>query len=200
VPALPRFVFLLDEDADVGLPAQYSSDPNPDYHARQQAFRSRLSERGTVKRVDRRDRLEMLVFQALRDSRDEQKGQPPTTAEIGSGRWAAALVSKDPRIREFELKLSHSEETFTGCAILIDGRKVGDLSTLQSGRKGSLRGERAWRRWVVPVDDGSNRLPLILSGEISMLSNKLISMHVQVGDRGLYAEGRVPPATGWESS
>jgi hypothetical protein len=88
---------------------------------------------GIVKRFDGPDRLEMLVFQALRDSREDPEGQPPLTAEVGGGggHWAAALVDKGRSRREVELKLSQSvhrltyRETFGGCDILIDGRKVG---------------------------------------------------------------------------
>ena len=63
---LPRLIFLLDEDAVLPLPRGYLSDPV--YEQRQQAFRARARDAGmTVQRVDSPDRLEMLLYQALRE-------------------------------------------------------------------------------------------------------------------------------------
>jgi tetratricopeptide (TPR) repeat protein len=63
---LPRLVFLLDEDAVLPLPRPYQSDPR--YEERQQEFRARIKDAaGTVQRVDSPDRLEMVLYQALKE-------------------------------------------------------------------------------------------------------------------------------------
>ena len=64
---LPRLVFLLDEDAVLpeGL-----LEGNPDFRARQVAFRQRLRESGvTVGTVASPGQLELLLFQSLQESR-----------------------------------------------------------------------------------------------------------------------------------
>jgi tetratricopeptide (TPR) repeat protein len=64
---LPRLVFLLDERAVLPLPRDYTFDAT--YEDRQQAFRRRLRDSGlTVQRVADPDQLELLVYQALRES------------------------------------------------------------------------------------------------------------------------------------
>lgn len=203
-----RLVFLLDEDADeLGLPSKYSYDPVPEYHARQQSFRRWLMDHaGVVRSVGSAPELEILVYQALADLRrgpqEEATSAPPVDA-----RWAATLLGKGNRRwkRDLVIRLSHSDhrltykEHFSGCDIFLDGVKVGDLSTTHSVLSASLRGgHRAWRRWIVPLFDGQTRLPLIVSAEIAITTNKLLSLHVQVGDRLLYAEGDAPPLNGWE--
>ena len=63
---LPRLVFLLDEDAVLPLPRRYQSDPR--YEERQSAFRARAKGAGvTVQRVASPDRLETLLYQALKE-------------------------------------------------------------------------------------------------------------------------------------
>ena len=63
---LPRLVFLLDEDAVLPLPRPYQSDPR--YEDRQDAFRARAKGAGvTVQRVASPDRLEVLLYQALKE-------------------------------------------------------------------------------------------------------------------------------------
>src|SRR5262249_8317033 len=64
--SLPRLVFLLDEDAVLPLPRSCLSDPR--YEDRQQMFRRRIADAGTViQRVSSPDQLELLLFQALTD-------------------------------------------------------------------------------------------------------------------------------------
>ena len=75
---LPRLVFLLDEDAVVpeGL-----LEGNPDFRARQAAFRQRLRESGvTVGTVASPERLELLLFQALHDSQLTMRNPAQTPA------------------------------------------------------------------------------------------------------------------------
>lgn len=63
---LPRLIFLLDEDAVLPLPRGYLSDPQ--YEERQTAFRARVKDAGMmVQRVDSPDRLETLLYQALKE-------------------------------------------------------------------------------------------------------------------------------------
>jgi tetratricopeptide (TPR) repeat protein len=63
---LPRLVFLLDEDAVLPLPRPHQSDPR--YGERQDAFRARAKGAGvTVQRVASPDRIEVLLYQALKE-------------------------------------------------------------------------------------------------------------------------------------
>ena len=63
---LPRLVFLLDEDAVLPMPRAYLSDPQ--YEERQSAFRARIRDAGLmVQRVDSPNRLETLLYQALKE-------------------------------------------------------------------------------------------------------------------------------------
>ena len=69
---LPRLVFLLDEGA-AALPLPRACQFDAEYEDRQQGFRRRLLDSGlTVQRVSSPDQLELLVFQALRDTRPDQ--------------------------------------------------------------------------------------------------------------------------------
>jgi hypothetical protein len=75
---LPRLVFLLDEDAV--MPAGLL-EGNPDFRARQAAFRQRLRESGvTVGTVASPERLELLLFQALHDSQMTVRNSARTPA------------------------------------------------------------------------------------------------------------------------
>jgi tetratricopeptide (TPR) repeat protein len=67
---LPRLVFLLDEDAVLPLPGKFLSDPQ--YDEEQRGFRARATDAGvTVRRVESPDQLELLVFQALKELRQQ---------------------------------------------------------------------------------------------------------------------------------
>ena len=79
---LPRLVFLLDERAVLPLPRDYTFDAT--YEQRQQAFRQRLLASGLmVQRVADPDQLELLVYQALRETRPEQPAS--VTAAVAPG-------------------------------------------------------------------------------------------------------------------
>ena len=67
---LPRLVFLLDEDAALRLPQSFRADPV--YGEKQRAFRERITGgETTVQWVGSPDRLEILLFQALTDLREQ---------------------------------------------------------------------------------------------------------------------------------
>ena len=67
---LPRLVFVLDEDTELRIPPARVFDQEVDRQDRQRAFRDRLREAGvTVAKVASPDQLELMLFQALRDSR-----------------------------------------------------------------------------------------------------------------------------------
>ena len=67
---LQRLVFLLDEDAVLPIPSRQLFDEDASLRARQEAFRQRLRDSGvTVHTVTSPDHLELLLFQALRESR-----------------------------------------------------------------------------------------------------------------------------------
>jgi hypothetical protein len=67
---LPRLVFLLDDNVVLPIPLAQALDPDPDLQARQRAFRERLLGAGiTVAKVASPDQLELLLLQALQESR-----------------------------------------------------------------------------------------------------------------------------------
>jgi SOS-response transcriptional repressor LexA len=74
---LPRFIFLLDQNANLRLPANMTSDPDIQREIRQREFRDRLMSSGViVGRIDSPDRLETLLFHSL----TELQRTPPATA------------------------------------------------------------------------------------------------------------------------
>jgi hypothetical protein len=67
---LPRLVFVLDEDAELRIPSARVFDQEADRRDRQRAFRERLHEAGiTVRTVASPDQLELMLYQALQESR-----------------------------------------------------------------------------------------------------------------------------------
>jgi tetratricopeptide (TPR) repeat protein len=90
--ALPRLVFLLDEDAVLPLPRSYQSDPQ--YEARQGAFRAKVMDAGPiVQKVNSPDRLETLLYQALTDLRRQ------TVQRIASGLDRESQPAEKPAVR-----------------------------------------------------------------------------------------------------
>jgi tetratricopeptide (TPR) repeat protein len=78
---LPRLVFLLDEDAVLPLPGKYLSDPR--YEEQQRGFRTRAMDAGvTVRRVGSPDQLELLVFQALKELRQQTEQRIQTGLQL----------------------------------------------------------------------------------------------------------------------
>jgi hypothetical protein len=76
---LPRLVFVLDEDADLGISPTRVFDQEAGHRARQRAFRDRLREAGVaVGTVASPDQLELVLYQALLESR-------PAAAASGCG-------------------------------------------------------------------------------------------------------------------
>ena len=90
---LPRLIFLLDEDAVLPLPGKYLSDPR--YDEQQRRFRTRVAEAGvTVRRVGSPEQLEPLVFQALKDLRQQ------TEQRIESGLERQRQPERKPATRQ----------------------------------------------------------------------------------------------------
>jgi hypothetical protein len=89
---MPRLVFLLDEDAVLPLPRSYLSDPQ--YEERQQAFRARAKGAGVmVQRVGSAGQLELLLFQALKELRQQPEQQ------IDSGQQSERRPGGKPAVR-----------------------------------------------------------------------------------------------------
>jgi tetratricopeptide (TPR) repeat protein len=90
---LPRLIFLLDEDAVLPLPGKYLSDPR--YDEQQRRFRARVAEAGvTVRRVGSPEQLEPLVFQALKELRQQ------TEQRIESGLEQQRQPERKPATRQ----------------------------------------------------------------------------------------------------
>jgi hypothetical protein len=88
---LDRLVFVLDEDADLRIPPSRLFDQEADRRKRQQAFRARLHGAGvTVRKVASPDELELLLYQALRES------SPAAPAPAAAGRARVSEVGSGP--------------------------------------------------------------------------------------------------------
>ncbi len=71
---LPRLVFLLDEDAALPIPAAQLHDDDPDWRARQRAFRDRLAGAGImVAKVASPGELELKLLHALQEAARKPK-------------------------------------------------------------------------------------------------------------------------------
>jgi TIR domain len=141
-----------------------------------------------------------------------RRGGPAPTAEAAAdpaktrARWSAAVVDKGPWKRELSLTLSHGAHRLMyqsgllrSIKLFVDQRKVGDISTVEAKRLASFR-TTGWQRWAVLIEDGPQRLPLVVSAEISKppLGGKVLSLQVKVADQLVYAEGNAPSADTWE--
>ena len=92
---LPRLVFLLDQDAELRIPPARVFDQEEDRRARQRAFRDRLREAEvTVATVASPDRLELMLYQALLESRRERT-EPPYRATLRQLRERTVLQDRD---------------------------------------------------------------------------------------------------------
>src|SRR5690242_3025573 len=94
---IPRLLFLLDKKANLGLPGDYLSDPDIEHEKRQRAFRQRLQDTaGTVALVDKPERLETLLYQALKEGREGllAKASAEQPASTGSEDSLFALASR----------------------------------------------------------------------------------------------------------
>ena len=89
---LPRLIFLLDEKAVLPLPQEFLSDSR--YGKRQKAFRARVMDAGmTVQRVESASQLELLLFQALTQLRQQ------TEERIESGLERERQPADKPSVR-----------------------------------------------------------------------------------------------------
>jgi tetratricopeptide (TPR) repeat protein len=94
--ALPRLVFLLDEDAAVPIPPGRLIDGDPGLQARQRAFRAQLAESGVMTgKVASPEQLELLLLQALVETRP-----PAEPQEAGHARLPARpdLVGREAQV------------------------------------------------------------------------------------------------------
>jgi tetratricopeptide (TPR) repeat protein len=108
---LPRLMFLLDDEAVLPLPRSYQSDPW--YEERQQAFRARIKDVSvTVQLVGSPDRLEMLLYQALKDL-------PRQTDQLIESEFQRGTAETNYR-RPVPAQLPHSIPDFTGRDAEID--------------------------------------------------------------------------------
>jgi hypothetical protein len=73
----PRLVFVLDEDAELRIPPARVFDQEAGRRDRQRGFRARLREAGvTVGTVASPDQLELMLYQALLESRPAARPRP----------------------------------------------------------------------------------------------------------------------------
>ena len=126
---LPRLVFLLDEDAVLPLPQSCLADPV--YGERQRAFRQRVTEAGTtIQRVGSPDRLEVLLFQALTELRQQAAGAAAAGQRAGSAGDALTVVAvrvapppvvlagREELLAELDARLGHRDKPGPGVVAL----------------------------------------------------------------------------------
>ena len=87
---IPRLIFLLDENAPLGIPPARLFDQQADRQARQRAFRERLHDSGvTLRKITSPEQLELLLLQALQES-------PKEPLAIGNGSKMAPGGEPEP--------------------------------------------------------------------------------------------------------
>jgi tetratricopeptide (TPR) repeat protein len=78
---LPRLMFLLDEDAPLGIPPSKLLDSDPRMQARQRAFRDRLLDAGLMMaKVARPEQLEVELLHALQEGSPHGRASAPDRA------------------------------------------------------------------------------------------------------------------------
>jgi hypothetical protein len=116
---LPRLVFLLDEDAVLPVPQSYLSDPV--YAERQRAFRAQVARAGTtVQRVASPGDLELLLFQALTELRQQIAGG--AAAGRGARSPDAVLAGVAVRLAPRPVFLAGREELLAELDARLAGR------------------------------------------------------------------------------
>lgn len=99
---IPRLLFLLDEDAVLPLPQSYLSDPR--YAKVQHSFRERITNAGvTVQRVESPGELELLLFHALKELREQAA---ESTTLVRSAYLEQVRRIAPPRLHEREEELA----------------------------------------------------------------------------------------------
>jgi len=127
--ALPRLVFLLDEDAVLPIPSRHLFDEEPDFRVRQAAFRQRLRDTGvTVRAVASPEQLELVLFQALQESR------------MAVGVTARFTQQQFPLLRQLPRDISHftgrSRDLASLDALLAEAMAEGTTSVIVSAIAG----------------------------------------------------------------
>ena len=85
---MPRLIFLLDENAALGIPPARLFDQQADLQARHRAFRERLRDSGiTVRKIASPEQLEVVLLQALKE---------PPSAPIATGNGAKTAPDGEP--------------------------------------------------------------------------------------------------------
>ena len=152
---IPRLVFLLDEDAVLPLPQSCLSDP--EYAARQRAFRARAADAEiTVARVGSPGDLALLLFQALTDLHGVAAG------EAGRSREAAAGIAV--RLAPRPVYLAGREELLAELDARLASPRAGSgvvaLVGLGGAGKTSVAVEYAYRQlvrcgvvWQLPAEE-----------------------------------------------
>ena len=160
---LPRLVFILDEDAELRIPPSRVSDREAGHRERQRAFRERLRHEAgvTVGKVANPDRLEMLLYQALVESRpaapaaaaagEGGAGLPATPDLVGRGGEVGALVAA---------WLAVPPEPVAVLGAPGIGKSAVCLAALHDGR---VRDRFGPRRWFVRCD-GAGSAEALLAG------------------------------------
>ena len=117
---LPRLVFLLASHPALPLPASCLSDPR--YEERQRAFRLRLARAGvTVQWVRSPDHLELLLFQALKETRQraerERQSGVPVPHELPAD--VSAFTGRAAELAELDSLLPASGDSRESAAVVI---------------------------------------------------------------------------------
>lgn len=156
--SLPRLIFLLDENAEIPLPAAKIIDHA--HGARQAAFRSRLQDDAgiTVVRVASPAELEARVYQALMELTSTGAGGPQARrdAPVGAsvavpfGRPAVVTRGRETLLRELQRQMGQG-----GMVVLTGMGGVGKSTVaaeLAHRVERQLRRRGAWVWWVSGAD------------------------------------------------
>ena len=157
---LPRLVFLLEEDA---VPSALPGE-EPGFRVRQAAFRQRLRDSGvTVRAVASPEQLELVLFQALIESRLAMAGSVPLPTFRHPP--VSAIVGRPVRLAQRPAFLTGREELLTDLDARLSGGPRADMRTavlcgLGGSGKTSVAIEYAHRHlrdlavvWQLPAEE-----------------------------------------------
>ena len=165
----PRLVFVLDEDAAVPIPPGRLLDRDPQLQQRQRAFRGKVLDSGVLAGTFASpEQLEVLLLQALQDTRPAAAGQPG-----GQGRGGGLPAAPDLVGREVEVAalagawLGVAPEPVAVLGAPGIGKSSICLAALHDRR---VAGRFGGRRWFVRCDGAASAEALLsaLAGELGV--------------------------------
>jgi len=172
-PRRPRLVFLLDEDAVVPIPPRRLRDSDPEFQARQDAFRERLlRDSGLMTgKFSSPEQLQLLLYQALSTlprTATPAQGTPAQRLVVRLAPRPAFLVGREGLLAELDARLTDRQRSGPAIVALHGPGGVGKTSVALEYTHRHLA--ECGVAWQLAVEE-----PVALSGGLSELAAQLDS-------------------------